>query len=96
MNVAHVIIGLTMGGAEKIVVDLCAKSVEDKEVSMYVVSITDAMDRKPDLEALNIPLHCLRVKKNVSSVLKGIRQLRQYLREKEVDVIHAQDRKSVV
>lgn len=89
MNVAHVIIGLTMGGAEKIVVDLCAKSVKDKKVRMFVVSITEDMDRKPDLESLNIPLLCLRVKKSVNSVLNGIRQLRQYLIEKEIDVIHA-------
>ena len=40
MKVAHIIVGLALGGAEKVVVDLSTKSTEHPDHRFYVISLT--------------------------------------------------------
>lgn len=89
MKVIQMITGLTMGGAEKVVVDLCAKSKEDGLHMFYVISLSDKLDRKPDLDAIGIPVISLGISRDGKQFFKAVSQVRRFIRENNIDLIHA-------
>lgn len=88
MKVLQIITGLAMGGAEKVVVDLCAQSLNNHNYEFQVVSLIDEMDRKPELDSYNIPVVSLGISKNLFSFMKGIEKLHQLLKREKPDLIH--------
>lgn len=88
MKVAHIIVGLALGGAEKVVVDLCTKSTEYPDHRFYVISLTEDMVRKPDLDKAGIPVVSLSIQKNGVQVFNAVKKLRNFLQQENIDIIH--------
>lgn len=89
MKVLQLITGLAMGGAEKVVVDLCTKSKEFNDHEFFVVSLSDNLDRKPVLETMNIPVLSLGITRNGKNLMSGIQKLRKFISINKIDLIHA-------
>lgn len=78
-----------MGGAEKVLVELCIKSTEYHSNTFHVVSLLDKMDRKHELDHYGIPVLSLDITKNISSLFHGIYKLRKHIIREKPDIIHA-------
>src|SRR5690606_25254091 len=87
-KILHIITDLAMGGAEKVVVDLCSKSRENPDYQFYIISLTSELDRKPDLEKLSIPVLSLDIKKDGSNFIKGLFIIRKFLKSQNIDIVH--------
>lgn len=88
MNILQLITGLAMGGAEKMVVDLSIECKKQNQHTFYVVSLTNYLDRKYELEQHQIPVYSLSVSKNLTSLNKGIRQLKAIIDEHNIELVH--------
>lgn len=85
--VLHIITGLGMGGAEKVVYDLCLFSKET-EITMHLISLSNEKDREADFRDLQIPVHVLGITKNLSGYRKSFQFIKQYIANTQIDVIH--------
>lgn len=87
MKIVHVIIGLTMGGAELMLKRLIESHLTDAVITHEVVSLTDLGVLGPELEKQGIVVHGL----GMTSIIKGpitFYKLRCLLKEIRPDVVH--------
>ncbi len=88
MNVLQLITGLGMGGAEKVVFDLCKQSRETDHTFIVGV-LSNQMDRQADFENSSIPVISFDVSQSISGLRKAMQQLKEVLTEYQIDCIHA-------
>ena len=88
INLLHLITGLSCGGAEKMVYQLCKYSDAEKfKVSVVGIDGTDYFFSK--LKILPINLSILGLNKNPFIFLNGIFLLNKFIREHKIEIIHA-------
>ena len=88
INLLHLITGLSCGGAEKMVYQLCKYS-DKTQFDISVVSIDDTDYFLSKLMKLQIKVLKLGLKKNPIALLKGIFSLNKIIRHHKIQLIHA-------
>ena len=87
-NVLQLITGLPIGGAEKVLLDLCTH-LDRSKVEPFVVGLNDEDDLKQDFESQGITVEMLKMKKTPTGLLKAYRDLAEFVDRHEIDLIHA-------
>lgn len=87
IKVLHVITGLGVGGAEKMLFKLL-KTVDKNQFEMRVVSLRNGGSTADDIRALGIKVDSLAMKGLVSSLL-GVSKLRRTIQEWKPDLVQA-------
>lgn len=88
-KIAYVIDGLSMGGAERLMVPIL-KHLSRTEFEAYVCALQskDGNPMADEIRALGIPVHCLDIKHLRD--WNGLPRLIKYLKEHDVDLVHTQ------
>ncbi len=89
MKVLHVITGLGLGGAEKLVLDLSKESKRDDLAGFVVASLTEELTRLSSFQNEDIHVFRLKMSHSLASVFRAINMLKEIVRSQEVKVIHA-------
>jgi len=88
LNVLELITGLPIGGAEKVLLDLC-RNLDHSKVKPFVIGLNDESDLKKDFEEGNIHVNTLNMQKNILSFMRTYRQLSQFIKHHHITIIHA-------
>lgn len=84
----QLITGLPIGGAEKVLLDLCS-TLDRSKVETFVIGLNDEDSFKKDFESEGIYVKILNMKKTPGNLFKVYKVLSQFVQEHEIDVIHA-------
>ncbi len=85
MNVAHVVLGLKVGGLERVVVNL-VRGLQHDGFKNRILCLEEGGEFAAELEPLGIPIHVLGKKPGMDWY--AIRRLAGLLRENRIDVVH--------
>ncbi|MEW6401729.1 MAG: glycosyltransferase, partial [Chloroflexota bacterium] len=88
-RIAYLIDGLSMGGAERLMVPILKHlSRADFEPRVCVFKVKDGNPMTESIRALGVPVDCLHIERlrDVSAVPRLVR----YLKEHQIDLIHTQ------
>lgn len=88
MKILQIITGLDYGGAEKVVLDLCLGYL-DRGHEVLCVSLSNKKAMLAVFKEAGIEVIPLQIKKNPLSLFRGWKQLRQIIRNREIQVVHA-------
>lgn len=88
IKVLHLITGLPIGGAEKVLLDLCA-NLDRNTIENHVIGLNDERDFNPDFEKLGISVSSLDMQKTPSSLIKTSKTINAYIKEHDICVLHA-------
>ena len=88
LKIVHIITGLGMGGAEKVVLDLARLTDRDKwDVS--IISLDNSIDRIQDFESEDILVRSLSLSKLPYDAIKKAHQSSQLFKKEQVKIVHA-------
>jgi glycosyltransferase involved in cell wall biosynthesis len=88
INVLELITGLPIGGAEKVLLDLC-RNLDRSKIEPFVIGLNDESDFKKDFEKENIHVNILNMQKNIVSFIRTYRQLSLFIKHRDITIIHA-------
>lgn len=88
IKLLHIVTGLGLGGAEKVVLDLCTH-LNKNGYSCTVATINNEVDRIAQFKANNISLLIGGAEKKWSSVFKSFQQIVRYVKKEKIHYIHA-------
>jgi len=88
VNVLQLITGLPIGGAEKVLLDLCSH-LDRSRIALYVIGLNDEEHLKGDFESQGIFVQMLKMKKTPTGLLRVLRELTAFVDARRIDVIHA-------
>jgi len=88
VRVLQLITGLPIGGAEKVLLDLCS-NLDQSKVETFVIGLNDEDDLKKDFESEGIFVEMLNMRKTPANLIKVYKILTQFVQEHEIDIIHA-------
>jgi len=88
IKVLQLITGLPIGGAEKVLLDLCSH-LDQSQTDIFVIGLNNENDLKKDFETEGIFVKILNMKKNPVSFIKTYNELVQFIQEHQIDIIHA-------
>lgn len=88
IKLLHIITGLGLGGAEKVVLDLTTH-LNQNGYSCTVATINNELERLGQFNANNISLLIGAAEKKSSAVLKSFKQIVQYVKKEKIILIHA-------
>ncbi len=87
IKVLHIITGLPIGGAEKVLLDLCTNLNKDT-VKNHVIALNDEADFSEDFKKNGIAVTNLNMKKNPKSFLNTTKYINNYIKEKDIKILH--------
>ncbi len=87
INVLHIITGLSIGGAEKVLLDLCTNLDKDK-ITNHAIGLNDEKTLTEDFIQNKIPIKALNMKKSVVSFLKTTQFLYKYTKKHNIQILH--------
>lgn len=88
INVLHLITGLNVGGAEKVVYDLSVE-LNRRGHNNFVVGISTKDFLANMFREAGINVHILGVDKKILSFVKGLFSLRSFIKQHDIKIIHA-------
>ncbi len=88
IRVLQLITGLPIGGAEKVLLDLCT-NLDRSRVEPFVIGLNDEDDLQKDFESEGIYVEMLEMKKTPTNLIKVYKKLFQFIEEYEIDILHA-------
>jgi len=88
IKLLHIITGLGLGGAEKVVLDLTTH-LNQNGYNCTVATINNEVERVGQFKANNISLLIGSAEKKSSSVLNSFQQIVQYVKKQKITLIHA-------
>jgi glycosyltransferase involved in cell wall biosynthesis len=88
INLLHIITGLPIGGAEKVLLDLCRKLNRDKFI-VHVIGLNDENDFSDEFKEAGIEVSVLNMKKNPISFFKTFKTIDRYINDHDISIIHA-------
>lgn len=95
INILHLITGLGMGGAEKVVLDL-ATYTNKNEFNTYVVSMSKHDALLSQFLDNNIDTTILKKSNSFKDLISIIKELNSFVKEKKIDIIHAHMAHSII
>lgn len=87
INVLHLMTAFTIGGAEKVVLDLIL-NLDKKTFDASIIALSNNSDMLGEYLSHNINAEKLDMGKNVSSFFHALKYLDNYISEHEVDIVH--------
>ena len=87
-NLLHLITGLGMGGAERVVLDLAKHSDKDA-FNTFVVSLSQRVEMLEEYQKNKINVTALQKDNSFKSLVQIIIFLNRYVKKNQIDVIHA-------
>jgi len=88
IRVLQLITGLPIGGAEKVLLDLCS-NLDRSKIETFVIGLNDEEDFKEDFESQGIYVQMLNMQRTPKSFIEVYKKLAQFAKEHEIDIIHA-------
>ncbi len=88
IKILHIITGLPVGGAEKVLLDLSI-NLNKNGIENHVIGLNDEVDFNQDFEANRIFVKNLYMKKTPISFLKTVDFLYKYLKKHKIQIVHA-------
>ncbi len=88
IRVLQLITGLPLGGAEKVLLDLCSNLDKDV-IENHVIGLNDEIDFKEDFIQNKIIVKNLNMTRDLKSFFKTARFLNNYIKDKKIDVLHS-------
>jgi len=88
IKILHIITGLGLGGAEKVVLDLTTHLIQNS-YDCTVATINNEVDRIGQFKANNINLIIGGAEKKSSTVLKSFHQILRFVKKERINLIHA-------
>lgn len=87
-NILHLITGLGIGGAEKVVLDL-VNNTEQSQFNLFVLSLADRVEMVSIFEEHNVNVDSLKQSKSILSLAKMIYSVHRYVQSNNIHLIHA-------
>lgn len=87
INVLHLITGLPIGGAEKVLLDLCANLDKDI-VKNHVIGLNDEKDFTEDFRENGVYVNNLNMTKSLKSLIQTARYINNYIKEHDIQILH--------
>ncbi len=88
INLLHLITGLGVGGAERVVLDL-AKNADKSKFNIYVVSLSKKIEMLNDFKRENIEVVSLQKDNSYKDFFQIVLFLNRYIKEHNINIIHA-------
>ncbi len=88
IKILHIITGLPIGGAEKVLLDLSTHLNKDI-ITPFVIGLNDEIDLIEDFRKQNIWVKPLNMKKNPKGFFIAQKEINKIIKDKEIDIIHA-------
>jgi len=87
INLLHLVTGLGVGGAERVVLDL-ASSADKEKFEVSVVSLSERDELKARFEEKKIQLTILNKKNGIKDLIEMILFLHRYVNSRNIEIIH--------
>lgn len=88
INLLHIVTGLGVGGAERVVLDL-AKNANLDKYDVFVVSLSNRVEMLGEFQKNNIDIHVLKKDNSTKDFIQIISFLNNYVKQVKIDIIHA-------
>lgn len=88
INILHIITGLGMGGAEKVVFNL-SQYINKNEFNSFIVAMSTKDTLLNDFIDKNVDVYILRKSKTLIDIYTIIKTINSLIKEKSIDIIHA-------
>ncbi len=87
INILHLITGLPIGGAEKVLLDLCANLDKDT-IKNHVIGLNDEKDFTDDFKDIGIQVENLNMTKSPKSLIQTASYINRYIDEHNIEILH--------
>lgn len=87
INILHLITGLPIGGAEKVLLDLCS-NLDKEAINNHVIGLNDEADFTEDFIQSEIHVENLDMTKNFKSFLATAQTVNQYIKVHNIHILH--------
>lgn len=87
-NIMHLMPGLGIGGAERLVLDLC-RYMNGDGFNTYVISLSSRSDMLKEFVSQKVQVEVLGIKRNIFGALSAARRLNGFVRRNKINVLHA-------
>jgi len=88
INLLHIITGLGVGGAERVVLDLVKNSNQEK-FNVSVVSLSKRNEMLKRFIGINIDVKTLNGSKNINDLVKMVAAVNRHIKSHRIQIIHA-------
>ncbi len=88
IKVLHIITGLPIGGAEKVLLDL-SSHLNKETIIPFVIGLNDETDLMEDFRKQNIWVKPLNMKKTPKGFLNAREEINRIIKDKQIDIVHA-------
>lgn len=88
INLLHLITGLGVGGAERVVLDL-VKNADLEKYNVYVVSMSKRVEMLDEFQKNNINIKVLEKDNSIKGFIEIISFLHRYIKKNKINIIHA-------
>ncbi len=88
IKILQLINGLPVGGAQKVVLDLC-RYLDKQAFEVVVVSMIELTEMVPEFEALGIRVKVFNLRKTPKAFARTFQQLSQFIQAEGIQIIHA-------
>ena len=88
IKLLHIITGLPIGGAEKVLLDIC-RHLDGEKINSFVVGLNHENSMNSEFEKSEIFVKNLHMKRDIWSMIKSLRTLNNLIKEQDIKIIHA-------
>ncbi len=88
LNVLHLTTAFVVGGAEKVILDLCLH-LDKEQFNPSVIGLASYDDMLPEYHDRGIRAEKLDMKKTPGEFMRVLRYLDSYIKENQIDILHA-------
>ena len=85
INILHLITGLPIGGAEKVLLDLCANLDKDT-ITNHVIGLNDEKDFTQDFKEIGVSVENLNMTKSPKSLMQTANYIHRYIDEHNIQI----------
>ncbi|MCH9814589.1 MAG: glycosyltransferase [Epsilonproteobacteria bacterium] len=86
-NILHLITCLPLGGAEKVLLDLCT-NLDKNTIKSHVIALNDENDYDAEFKAIGINVVNLNMTKSPKSFYDTAKQINNYIKTHHIDIVH--------
>ncbi len=87
INVLHLITGLPIGGAEKVLLDLCA-NLDKEKITNHVIGLNDEKDFTEDFKENGVFVENLNMTKTPKSLIQTASYINKYIKKHDIQILH--------
>jgi len=88
INILHLTTGIGLGGAERVVLDIC-KNISKSKFEVSVISLSSQNTLEDEFKNNSINTHVLNSKKSLPDIFTILLYLNKFLKVNQIDIVHA-------